>query len=338
MSVDPTATQADDSTKPPFENLSVDTVIDAVESIGYLSDLRVFPLNSYENRVYQVGIEENEPVIAKFYRPQRWSKEQILEEHSFTKALFDAEIPVIPPIEQNGETLFEHNGFRFSLAQRRGGYAPELDNLETLFTLGQHIGRIHAIGASENFSVRPEMSLSSYAIDSRDFLLSSQMLPSSLELSYATIAEQLIEKLRPLFEQPSYNKIRLHGDCHPGNILVRPDSMYIVDLDDCRSGPAIQDLWMLISGEMDQKQRQFSEILEGYQEFHSFELSELKYIEGLRTLRLMHYAAWLARRWHDPAFPHAFPWFNTERYWAEHIQELKEQLFLLDQPSLKLFP
>lgn len=327
--------------KPPFDNLNIDTVISAVESLGYLSDLRVFPLNSYENRVYQVGIEDEEPIIAKFYRPMRWTDDQILEEHAFSTELKDAEVPLIAPLEINGSTLFHFKEFRFSLAPRRGGYAPELDNLDTLFTLGQHLGRIHSIGATNKFQHRPALTLESFAIKSRDFLVESGTIPESLAPAYKAISEQLIEKLNAQFEDAErleIESIRLHGDCHPGNILVRPDSLYIVDLDDCRSGPAIQDLWMLISGDTGQKQTQMQELLEGYEEFYDFNRAELRLIEPLRTLRLMHYAAWLSRRWTDPAFPHAFPWFNTERYWAEHINELKEQLFALDEAPLKLHP
>lgn len=325
-------------TPPPFDNLTIDTVIDAVESIGYLSDLRVFPLNSYENRVYQIGLEDAEPIIAKFYRPARWNDEQILEEHEFSLDLAESEIPVIPPMIKDDATLFTFKDFRFSLAQRRGGYAPELDNLDTLFTLGQHLGRIHAIGATKPFEHRPALTFESFGVKSREFVAQSGMIPSTLAPAYLAVADQLLEKLSKQFGDAEYTSIRLHGDCHPGNILVRPESMFIVDLDDCRSGPAIQDLWMLISGDNQQKQLQFQELLDGYEEFFEFDRAELRLIEPLRTLRLMHYAAWLARRWQDPAFPHAFPWFNTERYWAEHINELKEQLFALDEPSLKLQP
>ncbi len=323
---------------PPFDQLNIDTVIDAVESLGYLSDLRVFPLNSYENRVYQVGIEDAEPLIVKFYRPARWNDAQILEEHQFSLELEEAEIPVIPPIAIDGATLFNFNNFRFSLSQRKGGHAPELDNLDTLYTLGQHLGRIHAIGATKDFATRPEISREHFGTESRDFLNQNSVLPKSLAPAYFAVADQLIEKLNTIFSTAEYKKIRLHGDCHPGNILTRPESLYIVDLDDCRSGPAIQDLWMLISGERHQKVRQFQEILDGYEEFYDFNRSELKLIEAFRTLRLMHYAAWLAKRWSDPAFPHAFPWFNTERYWAEHITELKEQLFALDEDPIQLQP
>ena len=324
------------SNQPPFTDLSIDTVIDAVESLGYLSDLRVFPLNSYENRVYQVGIEDEQPLIAKFYRPHRWTDEQIREEHVFSKELADAEIPVIAPIERNGETLFCFNDFRFSLAVRKGGHAPELDNLDTLYTLGQHLGRIHATGATKSFSARPDITVDNFGIASRTFLLEHANLPSNVHSAYSVISQQLIDKMQPIHASVDFKSIRLHGDCHPGNIMVRPDSLYIVDLDDCRSGPAIQDIWMLISGEADQRQRQLIEIIEGYEEFFEFNHAELRLIETFRTLRLMHYAAWLAKRWNDPAFPQAFPWFNTERYWAEHVQELREQLYALDQPTLSI--
>ena len=323
---------------PPFSGLSLDIVIEAIESLGYVSDLRVFPLNSYENRVYQIGIEDSTPIIAKFYRPNRWSDEQIIEEHLFSLDLKSHEVPVIAPIARNGQTLFTYKDFRFSLAERRGGHAPELDDLDTLYTLGQHLGRIHAIGATKPFEARPEITLEDFAIRSREYLLTSNTITHSLLAAYDAISEQLISKMQGLLTNKNYTRIRLHGDCHPGNILSRPESLFIVDLDDCRSGPAIQDLWMLLSGEDNQKITQLDTLLEGYQEFFDFNLSEIGLIECFRTMRIMHYSAWLARRWTDPAFPMAFTWFNTERYWSEHIQELKEQLFMLDQPPLQLRP
>jgi len=321
----------------PFSQLSPDLVIDAIESLGYVSDLRVFALNSYENRVYQVGVENGEPLIAKFYRPGRWSDLEILEEHEFSLALSALEIPIISPMAtRNGQTLQHYQNYRFSLYPRRGGYAPELSDLDTLFSLGQHIGRIHKLGMTKPFLRRPAISLETFGIESCDYLLRKSFLPGSLIVAYQTLTEDLIKILQTKFAETPYKSIRLHGDCHPGNILQRPDSLYIVDLDDSRSGPAIQDLWMLLNGDRAQQQAQLESILEGYGEFCEFNLTELRLIESFRTLRIMHYAAWLAKRWQDPAFPIAFPWFNTERYWANHVLELREQLAALNELPLTL--
>lgn len=327
----------------PYDLLTPDTVIDAVESTGRHSDARILALNSYENRVYQVGLEDDTPLIAKFYRPERWSDEQILEEHAFTRELAELDIPVVPPMllcSQHGEehTLLRCNDFRFALFERRGGRAPELDNPDNLEILGRYLGRIHAAGKQQPFQHRPTIDVASYAVDSFEFLLASGFVPMELETSYRTLGEHLIDKLQPLFANTEFATIRLHGDCHPGNILWRDDLPHFVDFDDCRSGPAIQDLWMLLSGDRQQQTAQMLDILEGYEQFCDFNPAELRLIEGLRTLRIMHYAAWLARRWDDPAFPAAFPWFNTPRYWGDHILELREQLAALDEPPLKLAP
>lgn len=321
----------------PFSQLSPDLVIDAIESIGYVSDLRIFPLNSYENRVYQVGIEDAQPLIAKFYRPGRWSDLQILEEHEFSLALSDLEIPVISPLaSRDGQTLLFYQNFRFALYPRRGGYAPELDNLETLFTLGQHLGRIHKLGMAKDFHRRPSIDIETFGQNSRDYLLSNHFIPNSLVDAYQTLADDILGCLNQKIAEVDFLPIRLHGDCHPGNILQRPDSLYLVDLDDSRSGPAIQDIWMLLSGNRAQNQSQLEAILEGYEEFCEFNYAELKLIEIFRTLRVMHYAGWLAKRWQDPAFPLAFPWFNSERYWAEHILELREQFAALNEAPITL--
>ncbi len=322
----------------PYERLTPDMVIDAVESRGYLSDARILALNSYENRVYQVGIEEQSPIITKFYRPNRWVNEQIEEEHEFTKQLLDLEVSVVPPLaDESGKTLFDYEGFRFSLYPRQGGQAPELDNLDHLLTLGRVIARMHAYGKIDSFKHRPTLDIQSYAIDSSEFLQNSDFIPDSLKEAYSTLSRDLIEKVELAFAKVDYTPIRIHGDCHPGNILWRNDAPHFVDFDDARNGPAIQDLWMLLSGDRQQKIEQLSEVLEGYQEFCDFNFAELALIEPLRTLRIMHYSAWLARRWSDPAFPMTFPWFNTERYWAEHILELREQMFALDEPTLAIF-
>lgn len=321
-----------------YELLTPDLVLDAVESCDLLTDARVLALNSYENRVYQVGIEGGSPLIVKFYRPLRWSDAQIQEEHDFTQALYDLEIPVVPPMrDPQGRTLREFAGFRFALYPRQGGHAPNLDDYDALLSLGRVLGRIHALGQARPFTHRPTVDIHSYARESYDFLLANDFLPPSLRESYRTLGADLMARLENTFARVSFTPIRLHGDCHPGNILWRDEAPHFVDFDDARNGPAIQDLWMLLSGEREQQTLQLAEILEGYREFCDFDLAQLPLIEALRSLRLMHYSAWLARRWSDPAFPRHFPWFNTERYWGEHILELREQLAALQEPPLAIF-
>lgn len=330
-------TMNDTDTAHPYERLTPDLVMDAVESLGYVCDARVFALNSYENRVYQVGIDGQSPLIAKFYRPARWSDEQILEEHGFSRTLHDLGVSVVPPIEHDAGSLLSFDGFRFALYPRQGGHAPTLDNFDHLLSLGRALGRIHALGRVAPFQQRPELNTDTFARASYTFLLDKGFIPDSLREAYRTLGQDLIDRCDKVFASTRFNTIRLHGDCHPGNILWRDDAPHFVDFDDARNGPAIQDLWMLLSGDRAQQSAQLSEILDGYREFCDFNPAELLLIEALRTLRIMHYAGWLARRWEDPAFPHSFPWFNTERYWAEHILELREQLAALQEPALEVF-
>jgi Ser/Thr protein kinase RdoA (MazF antagonist) len=318
-----------------YAQLTPDCVLDAVESLGLRTDGRQFALNSYENRVYQVGMDEGAPLIAKFYRPNRWSDAQILEEHAFTQELAEREIPVVPPLAFEGHTLFEHAGFRFSLFARRGGRAPELEDPATLEWLGRFIGRIHAVGALTPFTERPALDLQTFGIDSRDWLLTHDFLPDELKAPWQAIVEQALEGVAAAFVRAgTVAKIRLHGDCHPGNVLWTPDGPHFVDFDDSRTGPAVQDLWMLLSGSREEQSRQLADILAGYEDFCDFNERELHLIEALRTLRLLHYSAWLARRWDDPAFPAAFPWFNTLHYWQERILELREQVAAMQEGPL----
>ncbi|ENA34184.1 hypothetical protein HMPREF1487_05837 [Pseudomonas sp. HPB0071] len=321
----------------PFDTLSPDVVIDAVESLGYLSDARILALNSYENRVYQVGIEDEQPLIAKFYRPQRWTDAAIREEHTFSFELVEHEVPVVAPLSRDGETLFEHAGFRFALFPRRGGRAPEPGNLEQLYRLGQLLGRLHAIGASRPFEHRETLDVQSFGHASLDTLLSGGFIPKSLLPAYESVARDLIKKLDTLFNSVNYTTIRVHGDCHPGNLLYRDETFHMVDLDDCRMAPAVQDLWMMLAGDRQERLSQLSELMDGYQEFHDFAPRELALIEGLRSLRLLQYSAWLARRWDDPAFPKSFSFFGTERYWGDQVLMLREQLSALDEEPLRLF-
>jgi len=309
--------------------------MDAAESTGLRCDARILELNSYENRVFQIGIEDDTPVVGKFYRPARWSDEQILEEHAFTLELAENDISAVPPLDLGGTTLKDYDGFRFALYPRRGGRAPELDDMDNLEILGRAVGRIHAIGAGRPFEHRPRISARDYGHASRDYLLAEGFMPIELEGTYQQITGELFSRLDGILDD--YRFIRLHGDCHPGNVLWRDELPHFVDFDDARMGPAVQDLWMMLSGEGSEASLQMSAILEGYRSFMDFSLAELQLIEPLRTLRIMYHAAWLARRWDDPAFPRAFPFFNTTSYWAEHLQQLREQIDRLDQPTLQVY-
>lgn len=321
----------------PFATLSPERVIDAVESSGRLSDLRVFPLNSYENRVYQVGIEGGEPLIAKFYRPERWSDAQILEEHQFSLELAEAELPVIAPLQDDqGETLLRFEDFRFALFPRRGGSAPELSDPDTLLMLGRLLARLHAIGDLRPYQERSALDVQSFGYDSVELVL-ARCVPADLRVPYESLCRDLLPRIEQRFAEIEPALLRTHSDCHMGNILSRDGQWFFVDLDDSRMTPAIQDLWMLLSGERHERSAQLSELLEGYNEFRDFPLREIGLIEALRTLRLMHFAAWLGRRWEDPAFPLAFPWFGQPRFWADHILELREQLAALDEPPLQVY-
>lgn len=319
-----------------FQSLGPDDLLDAVESIGYRCDGRFLALNSYENRVYQIGIEDDRPLVAKFYRPNRWTDAAILEEHIFTQELAAEEIPVIAPIaDDKGETLHHHGPFRFALYPLRGGRAPELDRPDHLEQLGRFIGRIHAIGRTRDYKYRPTLDIRHFGVESYQFLLEIGIIPVELTLAYRSLAEELVERIKTCFSRAEkIGIIRLHGDCHPGNILWRDDGPLIVDFDDARMGPAIQDLWMFLSGDRDYMTRRLTDLLDGYTEFCDFDARELHLVEALRTLRMMYYAAWIARRWDDPAFPAAFPWFNTARYWDDHILSLREQAALMDEPAL----
>ena len=321
----------------PYDRLTPDRVLDAVESRGYVSDARIFALNSYENRVYQVGIEESDPVIVKFYRPERWSREQILEEHRFSIELQQMELPIVAPLVSDGESLHEFEGFLFAIFPRQGGHAPELDNLDNLLILGRTLGRMHKLGAAKAFEYRPEISLQRFGIDNINYLLGNDFIPESLKEAYKTLTQDLLHRLETIRANNRFNCIRVHGDCHSGNILWRNDAPHFVDFDDTVMAPAIQDLWMLLSGDRQSQTLQMAEVLEGYTEFMDFHPAELNLVEYYRTLRLINYSGWLAKRWDDPAFPMAFTWFNTERYWAEHILELREQLAMLDEPPLAVF-
>jgi Ser/Thr protein kinase RdoA (MazF antagonist) len=323
------------TTTRPYDNLTPDVVLDAIESIGFTVNGSQFPLNSYENRVYQIGLNEGDDLIVKFYRPLRWSDETILEEHHFSHELAEQEIPVIAPLNIDGQSLFLYQGYRFAIFPKRGGRSPELDNDEHLKWLGRFMGRLHAVGRTARFQHRPTLTVERLGFDSYHYLTENNFIPDYLLHNYALVVEDILQKVSGRFEACLATNIRIHGDCHPGNILWTPKGPHFVDLDDTMMGPAIQDLWMLLSGEHAQMEKQFQIIIEGYTMFSSFDPTELSLIEPLRALRQLHYSAWLARRWDDPAFPLHFPWFNTPRYWEDHLNDLRQQNMLLDQNIIK---
>ena len=322
----------------PYAGLNPDLILDAIESIGFRCDGRLLALNSYENRVYQIGIEEQAPLVVKFYRPGRWSDEQVLEEHAYVQDLEAREIPVVGPLIANDKTLHEFSGFRFTAFPRRGGRAPELDRPEVLEWMGRFLGRIHAVGAIKPFVHRPALTIDSFGTEPRDWLLTHDFIPADLRDAWLSVINQALDGVAQCFKHAdAINNIRLHGDCHGGNVLYTDDGPHFVDFDDSRMGPAMQDLWMLLSGTRQEMAKQLREVIEAYEEFCDFDRRELHLIEALRTLRLIHYAAWLAQRWDDPAFPHAFPFFNTQRYWQDRILELREQVAAMEEGPLQLY-
>ena len=321
----------------PYERLTPDVIIAAVESLGWLCDRRILGLNSYENRVYQVGIEAAAPLIVKFYRPDRWSDAAIDEEHAFAHELAGAEIPVVAPMRHEGRSVFNHQGFRFAMFERQGGRWPELGTRTEREWMGRFLGRIHLIGRRQRFRHRESISIERQGYQARELLLEQDWIPSHLIDAYESLTDDLLERMEQAFDMAGAAlHLRLHGDCHRGNVLWTEGGPHFVDLDDCASGPALQDLWMLLSGERHEMSEQLAQLLEGYSQFAVFDVGELVLLESLRTLRMIHYAAWLARRWQDPAFPQAFPWFEEPRYWEAHVLSLREQLAAIEEGPLQL--
>jgi Ser/Thr protein kinase RdoA (MazF antagonist) len=326
----------------PFGGLTPDVVLDALDSVGLRCDGRMLALNSYENRVYRVTTEDDAAYVVKFYRPQRWTDAQILEEHRFVLELAGREVPAVVPLILGGaDTLHTFAEFRFAVYPNCGGRAPELEDRAAREWLGRFIGRIHAVGVVAPFAARPAIEIQTFGVEPSEWLLAHSFIPPDLEAAYRSVVGMAIDGARRCFSRAGeVRTLRLHGDCHPGNVLWIADGPlagpHFVDFDDCRTGPAAQDLWMLLAGDRGEMTRQLSDILAGYERFHALDRRELHLIEALRTLRLIHYAAWIAMRWHDPAFPIAFPWFNTQRYWQDRILELREQVAAMDEPPLEV--
>ncbi len=321
----------------PYDALVPDVVLESVENCGYYCDGRILALGSYENRVYQIGIEDDDPIVAKFYRPGRWSDDAILEEHAFSLELAAREIPVVAPLVIEGRTLHAHAGFRYALFPRRGGHWPELGNSDDRVWMGRFIGRIHAVGATESFAAREYLSIERFGHQPVAQLLASDFIPPHLLESYRSTTEDLLDAVeQQCADVGEIRLLRIHGDCHRSNVLWTDDGPHFVDLDDCMMGPAVQDLWLFLAGDRGEREVQMADLLEGYEQFAPFDYAELGLIEPLRTLRMIHYTAWVAGRWKDPAFPRAFPWLGDSRYWEEHILSLKEQRAVLNEPALSI--
>ena len=322
---------------PVYSTLTPELILDAVESRGFRCDGRLLALNSFENRVYQIWLDDGASIVGKFYRPGRWSTAAILEEHAFALELAARELPVVAPVVVGGDTLSEHAGFRFALYPRRPGRTPELEDAETLRWLGRFIARIHAVGALERFEHRPAIDVASFGRAPSRYVLEHDFVPAELRATYSSVVDDVLDRVERAYERAGpVRGIRLHGDCHSGNILWTDEGPHFVDLADARMGPAVQDIWMWLAGDRESMQVQLNAVVQGYREFHDFDPAELWLVEALRTLRLIHYSGWLAQRWDDPAFPANFPFFNTQRYWQDQILTLREQAAVLDEPPLQI--
>ncbi|OCG23953.1 stress response serine/threonine protein kinase YihE [Gilliamella sp. wkB108] len=317
-----------------FHTLSPDLIVESLASIDIRIDSGLTALNSYENRVYQFHDEERQRYVVKFYRPYRWSREQILEEHQFTAQLLEAEIPVIAPLTFNNTTLHEYQGYLFALFPSVGGRQFEVDNIEQIESVAMLLGRIHQIGSEQRFIYRPTIGLEEYLYQPQEILLQCSLIPKKIQFDLQTLLAQLIKTVQKYWHN-DWQAIRLHGDCHAGNILWRDGAM-IVDFDDARNGPAIADLWMLLYGERQEQQVQLDMIIELYQEFHDFDTNQLKLIEPLRAMRMVHHLAWIVERWQDPAFPIAFPWLTEMDFWYQQLTIFKQQILAIKSPPLRL--
>lgn len=341
-------TEPTPSSSHPYAPLTPDLVLDALASVDLYGDGRLMALGSYENRVYQVSLEDGSRVVAKFYRPGRWSDAQILEEHAFAAELAQAEVPMVAPLVLQGRTLHQHAGFAFSVSPWRGGRTPELDDFEVLEWIGRFLARIHTVGEARPFALRPALDAATFAQEPHDWLLAQEIIPLDQQSAWRSACEDAIKLIAQsawhtpaggTFALKDARPLRLHGDCHPGNVLWTPTDRpgggpHFVDLDDARTGPAVQDLWMLLSGDRRQRTVQLSALLDGYEQFRPFDRRELALIEPLRTLRLIHYSAWLARRWNDPIFPINFPWFGSSDYWRGQVDMLREQMEAMQEAPL----
>ncbi|MDX2320933.1 MAG: serine/threonine protein kinase [Moritella sp.] len=320
-----------------YRLLSPDFMLDAIESIGIRVDSGLLELNSYENRVFQFLDEDRQRFVVKFYRPVRWSDAQIQEEHDFSLQLKSAEIDVVAPLQFDGCSLFTYQGFRFAIFPSAGGRPIEVDNLDALESVGRTLGRVHQLANQQSFVHRPTLSIAEFVDTPKLILQQNDFIPTHLENSFFNVYDVLAKEIALQYKPDNKQLIRLHGDLHAGNILWR-DKVTLLDFDDCRQGPAVQDLWMMLHGEHHEQLLQLEVMLEGYEEFCSFDTKQLTLIEPLRAMRMMNYMGWIAKRWQDPAFSRHFAWFTDEQYWQQQITFLHEQIDNMQKSPLSLIP
>lgn len=310
-----------------YHTLSPDLILDAIDATGLVTDGRLMALNSFENRVYQIGLEEGGFVVAKFYRPGRWSDAAIEDEHRFTLALAEAEIPVTAPLAFGDRTLHRHGGYRFAVFPRQGGREPELEGATNLEWLGRSIGRMHAVGRGQRLPHRLALLDADRVAAAARLVVERGFVPPHLVPAVERVSRGLDDHVRAAFGQADRAWCHaIHGDCHRGNVLWTETGPHFVDFDDCATGPAVADFWMLLDGDPDARARQLDVLLQGYEQFSLFDPGQLALLEPLRAARMLEYAAWIAGRWDDPAFPASFPWFGQPRFWEEHLANLDEQL------------
>jgi Ser/Thr protein kinase RdoA (MazF antagonist) len=336
------------STDTPYADLTPAAVLDALDAVGLRGDGRLLQLNSYENRVFQVHLEDGAVIVAKFYRAGRWSDAAILEEHAFARQLAEAEVPMVAPLELHAAdlgvgptglpapellgppTLARLGAWRLAAAPRRGGRAPNLEDPAVLAWLGRLLGRLHNVGATQPFAHRLRLDVATLGRGARDWLIEHDVIPPDQLPVWRGAADQALDLAQAAFDAlPDLRWLRVHGDCHVGNLLWTPEGPHFVDLDDTGSAPAVQDLWMMLGADPVERRCQLDALLGGYEQVREFDDRELRLIEPLRTLRLLHHSAWIARRWRDPAFPVAFPWFESPAYWAGQAQLLRQQIELM---------